>query len=108
LKITGRTVAVARAEAGEAGHEGHLQIDGTIRSNCGTGLEEHVAVSLMESSPAVAVRMAPLWVGAAPAIIAPERLVEDLIGVPVGQGCAGRVPAFAKGLHFPGVRPAPS
>src|SRR5262245_62988756 len=65
LKITGRTVAVARAEVADIGPEGQkdgfvqgfIQIDGTIRSNCGTGLEEHVVVALMESSPAVAVRL---------------------------------------------------
>src|SRR5262245_20585630 len=57
LKITGRTSAVARAEIADAVHEGEtegfvqgfVQIDGTIRSNCGAGLEEHVTVSLMES-----------------------------------------------------------
>src|SRR5262245_16215497 len=116
LKITGRTVAVARAEVADAVHEGQtegfvegfVQIDGTIRSNCGTGLEEHVTVALMESSPAVAVRMAPLWVGAAPAIIAPDRLVEDLVGVPVVQGCAVRVPTFAKAVNFQVVRTIPS
>ena len=62
----------------------------------------------MESSPAVAVRMAPLWVGAAPAIIAPDRLVEDLVGVPVVQGCAVRVPTFAKAVNFQVVRTIPS
>jgi transitional endoplasmic reticulum ATPase len=112
LKVTGRTVAVARAEVADAGpdgqKEGFVQIDGTIRSNCGTGLEEHVAVALMESSPAVAVRMAPLWVGAAPAIIAADRLVEDLVGVPVIQGCAVRVPTFAKAVNFQVVRTIPS
>jgi transitional endoplasmic reticulum ATPase len=112
LKITGRTVAVARAEVSDpdsdGAKDGCVQIDGTIRSNCGAGLEEHVAVTLMESSPAVAVRMAPLWVGAAPAIIAPERLLEDLVGVPVVQGCAVRVPTFAKAVNFQVVRTIPS
>src|SRR6478672_4662447 len=56
LKITGRTVAVARAEASDAGHAGAIQIDGTIRSNCGAGLEEQVVVTAVESAQAVAVR----------------------------------------------------
>jgi len=33
LKITGTTVAVARAELSEQGQEGLIQIDGTARSN---------------------------------------------------------------------------
>src|SRR6185295_6049592 len=82
LRINGRTSAVARAEVSDAAQDGLIQIDGTIRSNCGAGLQEHVTVSPVESSAAVAVRLAPLWAGAAPAIIAPERIVEDLVGVP--------------------------
>src|SRR6185295_12493 len=83
LRISGRTSGVARADASDAAHDGLIQIDGTVRSNCGTGLQERVTVTPVESSPAVAVRLAPLWAGAAPAIIAPERIVEDLVGVPV-------------------------
>src|SRR5215470_5631182 len=116
LKVAGRTVAVARAEVTDSVHEGEkegfvqgfVQIDGTIRSNCGTGLEEHVSVSLMESSPAVAVRMAPLWVGAAPAIIAPERMLEDLANVPFLTGCVVRVPTFSKAVNFQVVRTIPA
>src|SRR5438552_3981822 len=83
-------------------------MDGTVRSNCGAGLEEQVAVSPVESSAAVAIRLAPLWAGAAPAIIAPERLLEDLVGVPLVQGCAVRVPTFAKAVDFQVVRTTPS
>jgi transitional endoplasmic reticulum ATPase len=108
LKITGRTVAVARAVESDASHDGLIQIDGTVRSNCGAGLEEQVSASLVESSPAVAVRLAPLWAGAAPAIIAPDRLLEDLVGVPVIQGCAVRVPTFAKAVNFQVVRTIPA
>jgi transitional endoplasmic reticulum ATPase len=108
LRITGRTAGVARAEVSDASHDGLIQIDGTVRSNCGTGLQEHVTVSPVESSVAVAVRLAPLWAGAAPAIIAPERMVEDLVGVPVVQGCAVRVPTFAKAVNFQVVRTIPS
>ena len=42
LKITGRTTAVARAEVAESGHDGVIQIDGTLRSNCGAGLEDRL------------------------------------------------------------------
>jgi len=108
LKITGRTSAVARAEVSDDEHGGFIQIDGTIRSNCGAGLEEHVTASPVESAQAVAVRLAPLWAGAAPAIIAPERMLEDLVGVPVVQGCAVRVPTFAKAVNFQVVRTIPS
>ena len=108
LKITGRTVAVARAALSEHGTDGQIQIDGTLRSNCGSGLQEPVAVTPVESARAVAVRFSPLWEGAAPAIIAPERMLEDLDGVPVVTGCAVRVPTFAKAVNFQVVRTIPS
>ncbi len=108
LKITGRTVAVARAEVSEADQAGVIQIDGTLRSNCGAGLEEQVVVASAESAQAVAVRFAPLWVGAAPAIIAPDRILADLVGVPVLTGSAVRVPTFTKAVNFQVVRTIPS
>jgi len=108
LKITAGTSAVARAELSDEGHEGLIEIDGTARSNCGAGLQEQVSVAPVESVQAVAVRFSPLWAGAAPAIIAPERLLEDLQGVPVITGCAVRVPTFAKAVNFQVVRTIPS
>ena len=108
VKITGGTASVARAEVSEDVHEGYIQIDGTARSNCGVGLQEQVTVTPVESSQAVAVRLSPMWVGAAPAIIAPERIVEDLTDVPVTQGCVVRVPTFAKAVNFQVVRTIPS
>ena len=108
LKITGGTLAVARAELSEQGHEGVIQIDGTARSNCGAGLQEQVTVALVEHAQAVAVRLAPLWVGAAPAIIAPEQMLADLVGVPVVTGSVVRVPTFAKAVNFQVMRTIPS
>jgi transitional endoplasmic reticulum ATPase len=108
LKITGRTVAVARAERSDDSHEGVIQIDGTARSNCGVSLQEQVTVTPVESAAAVTVRVTPLWEGAAPAVIAPERLLEDLEGVPVITGCAVRVPTFAKAVNFQVVRTLPA
>ena len=108
LKITGGTVAVGRAELADDGHEGMIQIDGTCRSNCNAGLQEQVTVSVIEKQDAVAVRLSPMWVGAPPAIIAPERIVEDLIGVPVIANTAVRVPTFAKAINFQVVRTIPS
>jgi transitional endoplasmic reticulum ATPase len=108
VKVTGRTVAVARADVSDAQHEGLVQIDGTLRSNCGAGLDEEVSVAPVESAPAVAVRFTPLWEGAAPAIIALERMLADLVGVPVVTGCAVRVPTFAKAVNFQVVRTIPS
>src|ERR1700716_1493092 len=108
LKITGGTVAVARAELSDEGREGMIKIDGTARSNCGAGLQEQVAVTPIEHSQAVAVRFSPLWVGAAPAIIAPDRMLEDLVGVPVITGCVVRVPTFAKAINFQVMRTIPS
>ncbi len=45
-------------------------------------LDEQVSAAIVESAQAVAVRLTPLWAGAAPAIIAPERMLEDLVGRP--------------------------
>src|ERR1700737_2184177 len=108
VKVTGGTVAIARAELSDEGHEGMIQIDGTCRSNCSAGLQEQVMVAPIEHDQAVAVRFSPLWVGAAPATIAPDRMLEDLAGVPVIAGCVVRVPTFAKAVNFQVVRTIPS
>jgi transitional endoplasmic reticulum ATPase len=108
LKITGGTVGIARAEVSDEGHVGTIQIDGTCRSNCSVGLQEQVNVAPVEHEQAVAVRFAPLWVGAAPATIAIERMLEDLVGVPVIAGCVVRVPTFAKAVNFQVIRTIPS
>jgi transitional endoplasmic reticulum ATPase len=108
LKITGGTIGVARAELSDDGYEGMIQIDGTCRSNCSAGLQEPVTVAPIEHEQAVAVRFAPLWVGAAPATIAPDRMLEDLVGVPLITGSVVRVPTFAKAVNFQVVRTIPS
>ena len=108
IKISGGAVGVARAELSDDGYEGMIQIDGTCRSNCSAGLQEQVTVARIDSEQAVAVRLSPLWVGAAPATIAPDRMLEDLIGVPVIAGCVVRVPTFAKAVNFQVVRTIPS
>ena len=108
LKISGGTVGVARAELSGEGYEGMIQIDGTCRSNCSAGLEEQVTVASVEHAQAVAVRLSPLWVGAAPATIAPDRMLEDLENVPVMAGGVVRVPTFAKAVNFQVVRTIPS
>jgi transitional endoplasmic reticulum ATPase len=108
LKIAGGAIAVGRAEVGNESHEGMIQIDGTCRSNCSAGLQEQVTVAPVEAQQAVAVRVSPLWVGTAPAIIAPDRMLEDLEGVPVIAGCVVRVPTFAKAVNFQVVRTIPS
>jgi transitional endoplasmic reticulum ATPase len=108
LKITGGTIGVARAELSHDGLEGMIQMDGTCRSNCSAGLQEQVTVALVEHAQAVAVRLSPLWVGAAPATIAPDQILEDLRGVPVIAGSVVRVPTFAKAVNFQVVRTIPS
>ncbi len=108
LRITGGTIGVGRAELSDEAHEGMIQIDGTCRSNCSAGLQEQVTVAPIETQQAVAVRLSPLWVGAAPATIAPDRMLEDLVGVPVIAGCAVRVPTFAKAVNFQVVRTIPA
>jgi transitional endoplasmic reticulum ATPase len=108
LRITGGTIGVARAELSDDGHEGIIQIDGIARSNCSAGLQEQVTVTPIEYDQAVAVRFSPLWVGAAPAVIAPEQMLEDLQGVPIVAGCVVRVPTFSKAINFQVVRTIPS
>ncbi len=108
LKVAGGTVAVGRAELSDPGFDGMIQIDGTCRSNCSAGLQEQVTVTPVEHEQAVAVRLSPLWVGAAPATIAPDRMLEDLVGVPVMAGGVVRVPTFAKAVNFQVVRTIPS
>jgi transitional endoplasmic reticulum ATPase len=85
-----------------------VQNDGTIRSNCGAALDEPIAVAPVESAQAVAVRLAPVLSGGAAPIVAPDRLLEDLIGVPIVAGCALRIPTFAKAVNFQVVRTIPS
>jgi transitional endoplasmic reticulum ATPase len=108
LKITGGMTGVGRAELSDDGFEGMIQIDGTCRSNCSAGLQEQVTVAPIEHQQAVAVRLSPLWVGAAPATIAAERMLQDLEGVPVLAGGVVRVPTFAKAVNFQVVRTIPS
>jgi transitional endoplasmic reticulum ATPase len=108
LKITGSSVAVGRAEIAEEAREGTIQIDGTSRSNCGAGLQEQVNVTPVEIQHAVAIRLSPLWIGAAPATIAPDRMLEDLVGVPTIAGTVLRVPTFAKAVNFQVVRTIPA
>ena len=108
LKITGSSLAVGRAEIAEEARQGTIQIDGTSRSNCGAGLQEQVSVTPVEIQHAVAVRLSPLWIGAAPATIAPDRMLEDLVGVPTIAGAVLRVPTFAKAVNFQVVRTIPA
>jgi transitional endoplasmic reticulum ATPase len=108
LKIIGNTPALGRAEVSDELHEGFVQIDGTCRSNCGAGLQEQVTVTAIEAQSAVAVRLTPMWVGAAPATIAPDRILQDLLEVPVVAGNAVRVPTYAKAVNFEVVRTIPS
>ncbi|HEV3141503.1 MAG TPA: AAA family ATPase, partial [Vicinamibacterales bacterium] len=108
LKVTGRSLAVVRAELSDLGEVGVIQIDGTTRSNSGAGLQELVTVSPVESAAAVSIRLTPLWDGAATAILAPDRILADLQNVPVVTGAAVRVPTFAKAVNFQVVRTIPA
>jgi len=107
LRVTGRTPSVVRADLSEPEIPGVIQIDGTTRSNSGSGLEEQVTVAVTEAAAAVAIRLTPLWEGAATAIVEPDRILEDVNGVPVIAGAALRVPTFAKAINFQVVRTIP-
>lgn len=108
LQLSGRMVAVACADLLPAGERGVVQIDGTLRSNCGAGLQELVTVTRVEHASAVAVRLANLTTDQIQATITPERLLHDLRGVPVMTGAIVRVPTFAKAVNFQVVRTIPS
>ncbi len=108
VKITGGTIAVARAELSDDGHEGMVQIDGTCRSNCSAGLQEQVTVAPIEHDQAVAVRFSPLWVGAAPANIAPDECSRISRAFRSSRAASVRVPTFAKAVNFQVVRTIPS
>jgi len=102
VKITGGTIAVARVELSDDGHEGMIQIDGTCRSNCSAGLQEQVTVTPIEHDQAVAVRFSPLWVGAAPG----DHRTTANAGGPRGRsghrGLRCACTNFCQGREFPG------
>jgi transitional endoplasmic reticulum ATPase len=107
-QIAGRTTAVARLDVADDLADGTIQIDGTQRSNCGAGLDEAVTVTPVEHAQAVAVRLSPVLSTSVPPTIAPDRMLEDLVGVPVVTGCVVRVPTFSKAVNFQVVRTIPS
>ncbi|MGH9385668.1 MAG: AAA family ATPase [Vicinamibacterales bacterium] len=108
LQITGRMVAVARAALMDAGEDNTVQIDGTIRSNCGSGLQEPVSIARVEHSTAVSVRLASLGGQTGQAAVTPARILEDLEGVALVTGCVVRVSTFAKAVNFQVVRTIPA
>ena len=108
LQITGRMVAVARAALLETGDEDLVQIDGTVRGNCGGGLQEPVTIARVDHGTAVSVRLASLSGPLGHAAITPARMVEDLEGVAVVTGGVVRVPTFAKAVNFQVVRTIPA
>ena len=108
LQISGQMLGVARAELSEHAEAGAIQIDGTMRSNCGAGVQELVSVTRVDHGTALSVRLSPLTSGSPQAGITPERMLEDLAGVPVITGCIVRVPTFAKAVNFQVVRTIPA
>jgi transitional endoplasmic reticulum ATPase len=108
VQITSRMVAVARAALLETGDEDLVQIDGTVRGNCGGGLQEPVSIARVEHGTAVTVRLACLSGPVGQAMITPARMVEDLDGVVVITGSVVRVPTFAKAVNFQVVRTIPA
>ncbi|MGQ0735377.1 MAG: AAA family ATPase [Acidobacteriota bacterium] len=108
LQITGRMVAVARAALLEEGEDGVVQIDGTVRANCGAGLQEPVSIARVEHGTAVSVRLASLGGPVGHAGLTPARILEDLEGVALVAGSVVRVPTFAKAVSFQVVRTMPA
>ena len=106
LQISARMVAVARAELG-AEDAGILQLDGTLRGNCGAALQELVTVSRVEHAAAVSVRVALVGTGASAPNVTTDRLLEALDGAPVLTGCLLRLPTFAKAVCLQVVRTVP-
>jgi transitional endoplasmic reticulum ATPase len=108
LRIAGRLVAVARGDLQDPAEAGTIQIDGTSRGNCGAGLQETVSVTRVDHGTAVSVRLVPIGGTAAQAIVSRERLLEDLLGVPVITGAIVRLPTFAKAVSFQVARTIPA
>ena len=108
LKITGGTTAVARAEPSTDGLEG---VDPDRRDRAqqlrrrtagtGDGGARRVVTGCCRS-PVAALG------GRAAGDPRPERILEDLEGVPVITGSAVRVPTFAKAINFHVERTIPS
>ncbi len=73
LQLTGRTVGVARADLQPAGERGTIQVDGTLRGNCGAGLQELVSVTRVEHGTAVSVRLTSAADGSAQAAISLQK-----------------------------------
>ena len=107
LQLTGRMTSVARANLQTFAGAGTIQVDGTIRGNCGAGLEEMVSVTRVEHGTAVSVRLTSTADGSAQTAISLEKMLEDLIGVPVVTGAVVRVPTFAKPVNFQVIRTIP-
>jgi len=108
LQATGRLAAVARADLQSPAEPGTIQMDGTVRGNAGAGLGEIVSVMRVEHGTAVSVRLASVGGGSMPTAITPERMLEDLQGVPVVTGAIVRVPTFAKAVNVQVTRTIPS
>jgi transitional endoplasmic reticulum ATPase len=97
VEITGQQATVARAMPAYAAQRGQglIQIDGILRANAGTGLDERVTVRRVEAQPARAVVLAPAeGLRTAPGAAQARYLARLLDGIPVTSGDRVRVNLF--------------
>jgi len=97
VEIVGKRAAVARATPAYAAQRGQglLQMDGILRANAGTGLDERVTVRRAEVQPARTVVLAPVEGLRNSAGSAQVRYLARLLdGIPVTPGDRVRVDLF--------------
>jgi transitional endoplasmic reticulum ATPase len=97
VQITGKRATVARAMPAYAEQRGQglIQLDGILRMNAGTSLDERVSIQRMKAQPAKAIVLAPAEGVSASQVTAQARYLAKLLdGIPVVAGDRVRVNLF--------------
>lgn len=97
VQITGKRATVARAMPAYAEQRGQglIQLDGILRMNAGTSLDERVSIQRMKAQPAKSIVLAPAEGVSASQVTAQARYLAKLLdGIPVVAGDRVRVNLF--------------
>lgn len=97
VQITGKRATVARAMPAYAEQRGQgiIQVDGILRLNAGTSLDERVSIQRVKAQPARSVVLAPAEDVRASQVTAQTRYLAKLLdGIPVVAGDRVRVNLF--------------
>ncbi|MEI8165180.1 MAG: CDC48 family AAA ATPase [Chloroflexales bacterium] len=112
VQITGKRATVARAMPAYADQRGQglIQVDGILRMNAGTSLDERVSIQLVKAQPARAIVLAPAEGVRASQVTAQARYLAKLLdGIPVIAGDRVRVNLFGtRAQGFSVVETTPS